>query len=631
MCGIAGFINRKCSLEDNRILIKKMIDAIRYRGPDGDGFYTDENVSLGHCRLSIIDLKTGAQPLWSSNRRYCIITNGEMYNYREHRKKLIENNYQFTTSSDTEVILNLYIEYGVDCLKYIRGMFSFVIWDCVEKSVFIVRDRLGVKPLLYTYINNTLFFASELKSLLLIPEIKKNINLQAVNHYLSLQYIPSPLTIFNNIYKLKPANYIYFKNGNFEIKKYWQLSFKKDDTLDFHGWKERFLKTFTESAKLRMLSSDVPVGVFLSGGLDSTSTTAVLSREFSTPLKTYSLGFDNKNFNELTYARKVSEMYGTVHHEFEEKVDILKLLPVIINHINEPFADSAIIPRYIVSKVTRQHVKVALCGDGGDESAAGYHRYLWIKFCEYYDKLPKIVRKKLIFNVAKAIPSSIIGVGIFSKIKRFLTVLNFEKLDRYMRWISYFNKTEKNLLVNDKTILKYDAKLDNHFTSLFRLTDAENYLDEVLFVESNTYLPDDILFEGDISSMAVALEVRSAYMDHNMFELFASMPLKYKMPGFAKKSFIRNVFKGMLPEEIISKKKTGFSIPISEWLRKDLKEIVLETLIKSKYCSQYFDMTYVEKLIKSHLIGNADNGFKIWSLLIFELWHRNYLQNEKVL
>ncbi|HPP86324.1 MAG TPA: asparagine synthase (glutamine-hydrolyzing) [bacterium] len=629
MCGICGFAFDKYDIESKKKIINKMTAICSYRGPDEENTYISDNIALGHNRLSIIDLSGGSQPMVDATDRFVIVYNGEIYNFLEHRENLIKKGYTFKTRSDTEVILNLYREHGTDCLQYLRGMFAFAIWDKAECSLFLARDRLGVKPLVYAQINNTIYFASEIKQLLEIPEFNEEINYSAINYYLTLQYIPSSISIFKNVKKLKPGHYLYFKNNNLKIERYWNLNFQKNHSLSFEDWCQKFFDTFSEAAHLRLIS-DVPVGVFLSGGIDSTSTVAILSKVSTKKLKTYTMGFANKEFDEIQYARQIAKMYDTEHTEVNIELNDYDFIPKLIWHLNEPLADSAILPKYFISRAAREYVKVVISGDGGDESAVGYHRYSWIKFAEYYDALPKFLRKNIIQNINNLLPLDENNINKISKLKKFINTLNLEKLDRYLRWVAYFPNQDKEKLILKNSIIKNDYnEIYEYFFKIYSSANADNEVDKILYLDTHTYLPDDILTITDIASMAVSLEIRSPYLDYQMYELFAQMPIKYKFSNFTKKYFLKKVLKDLLPTDILTKKKTGFSIPISQLLRTDLKYLINDYLLSEKFLKRkLFDVNFVKYLIDAHLSNRADFGFRLWALITLEIWFRIFVDKE---
>ena len=456
MCGICGIIST--GVVDEQV-IKSMASVLHHRGPDDEGFYINNaetsnvSVGLGHKRLSIIDLESGRQPIHNEDKSLWIVYNGEIYNFRDLRKDLEARGHKFYTRTDTEVIIHLYEDYGPECLKYLRGMFAFALWDGNKKRLFLARDRLGQKPLVYTQANNKFIFASEIKSILKHPDIHREVDLNSLDLYLMYQYAPSPRTIFKDIKKLQPAHYLLYEKGQITIKRYWDLSFNSKLNIDKKTAQEETLRLLEESTKLRLVS-DVPVGVFLSGGVDSSAVVAMMARLGVNPIKTFSIGFEDQRFNELKYARIVAQRFGTEHKEFIVKPETIKILPELIRHYNEPFADSSALPSYYVAKMTSEHVKVVLTGDAGDECFGGYDRYLGMKTGAGYDSLPQFVRTAVLKS-AQGMQS----IFKIRKLTRFLEGLAVSPQARYLKWISIFDRDRRNALYSKEflnTVKTYD-------------------------------------------------------------------------------------------------------------------------------------------------------------------------------
>ncbi|MEK9148693.1 MAG: asparagine synthase (glutamine-hydrolyzing), partial [Candidatus Desantisbacteria bacterium] len=510
MCGICG----KLALDGTtpkKDLILKMCDTLRHRGPDDEGIYIGKNIGLGHRRLSIIDLSTGHQPLSNEDDTIWIVFNGEIYNFLEIRPNLISRGHRFKTKTDTETVIHLYEEYGVDCVQHLRGMFALAIWDEKKRRLFLARDRIGKKPLCYSFTKNSFVFASELKAILEDIDINKEINLEAIHHYLTYQYVPSPLTIFTQIKKLPPGHIMVIEDGKIKrLERYWRPEYTPKTSLSEPEIIESIQEILKEATRIRLIS-DVPLGAFLSGGIDSSATVAMMSQLMDKPVKTFSIGFPEASFNELSFARVIADRFKTEHHEEIVKPDALDILPKIVWHYNEPYADSSCIPTYYLSEMTRQNVTVALNGDGGDEIFAGYERYLAYKLTSYYEKVPKFIRDG-IFNVLKVFPESSLRQDFIRKAKRFTEVMAEPKERRYIRWLSIFSNEMKERIYSEemkermRSIDSVEMVADS-----FKRSGTDDLLDTLLFVDTLNYLPEDLMVKVDIASMAHSLECRSPF------------------------------------------------------------------------------------------------------------------------
>jgi len=441
VCGITGIVRADGKAID-RQLLGRMNQAIRHRGPDDDGFYFSDGVGLAMRRLSIIDLKTGQQPIHNQDRTAWIVFNGEIYNYRELRKRLEDLGHEFYTDSDTEAIVHAYDQYGTDCPKYLRGMFAFAIWDERKKSLFLARDRVGKKPLLYAEVNGKLVFGSEFMALLAHPDVSREVNFEAIHHYLSFICVPAPLTAYRAIKKLEPGHSLLWRNGEVKIERYWQLDFSRKTNLSETDAGERVVELLREAVRVRLMS-EVPLGAFLSGGIDSSAVVALMAQESPEQIKTFSIGFDEQDFSELHHARRVAEHVGADHHEFMVRPDAMEILPTLIEHYGEPFADSSAIPSYYVSRETRRYVTVALNGDGGDECFAGYQRYAAMNIAQKYANLPGALRRGVIAPVVGALPGFEARQNPLRKAKRFVASASMPPVERYLRWISAFDEEAK--------------------------------------------------------------------------------------------------------------------------------------------------------------------------------------------
>jgi len=630
LCGICGKINIDNKKKVDSNLIARMCSVLGHRGPDDAGIYLKDNIGLGHRRLSVLDVTpAGHQPMTNEDRTIWIVFNGEIYNYCELRKELENKGHVFSSSSDTETIIHLYEEKGIECLQDLRGMFAFALWDVTEQSLFIARDRLGKKPLVYSCNNNRLLFASEIKSLLFDPELPREIDTTAIHNYLTYGYIASPLTIFSNIKKLPPAHYMIFKDGSLKIKRYWNLSYQNKlayGSLEEYG--DHFLELFNEAVRMR-LRSDVPFGAFLSGGIDSSMIVAVMSRYLNKPVKTFSIGFEEESYNELPFARLVADKYKTEHHEFVVKPDVVDVLPKLMWAYNEPYADPSAVPTYHLSKVTRQHVTVALSGDGGDECFAGYNRYAHALSSYKYNKYTDYIGKKMISKIAGILPAGKTGHSFLRRLKSFLKHICDRPEKQYLRWISHFDDImRKDICSSSFNRCIEGVGPSGYIEALYNDSDAESFMDKVLNVDVMSYLPEDLMVKTDIASMACSLEVRSPFVDHRVMEFAAALPSDMKLHDGTLKYFLKHIAKDLLPSDIVSRKKQGFGLPIAKWLREDLKEMTYDMLTdRSAKERGYFSEAKVEELLLEHMTGQSDHCYRIWNLLCLELWFRSYEEN----
>src|SRR5215831_6631073 len=506
MCGITGIV-RSDGAQIDRDLLARMNEAIRHRGPDEDGFYFDDGVGLAMRRLAIIDLRSGQQPIHNADRTAWIVFNGEIYNYRELRKQLESLGHRFYTDSDTEAIVHAYDEYGTDCPRYLRGMFALAIWDRRDKSLFLARDRVGKKPLLYAQVNGQLVFGSEFMPLLQHPDVSREVNYEAIHHYLSFICVPAPLTAYRHIRKLEPGHSLRWKNGRVELHRYWQIDFSNKISISEEDAGDRVVDLLREAVRVRLMS-EVPLGAFLSGGIDSSAVVALMAQESSEKVKTFSIGFEEQDFSELHHARRVAEYVGTDHHEFIVKPDAMEILPTLVEHYGEPFADSSAIPSYYVSRETRQHVTVALNGDGGDECFAGYERYAAMNVAQRYVKLlPAAIRNGVIRNVANALPQAQSRKNPLRKAQRFLDAASLSPVQRYFRWVSAFDEQAKLELYSDS--FRQETERFSTISFLepwFAKANGAGIVDASLLTDTMTYLPNDLLVKMDIASMTVSLE-----------------------------------------------------------------------------------------------------------------------------
>ena len=626
MCGIVGVVhNSQKPIE--RQTLELMNRQIFHRGPDEDGFYLEENVGLAMRRLAIIDLAGGQQPIFNQNRTKAIVFNGEIYNFQELRQNLQELGHRFETNCDTEVIVHLYDRYGADCLQYLRGMFAFAIWDETDKSLFIARDRIGKKPLLYAHKpNGDLIFGSEFQALLAHPAVGKTVDYAAINDYLSLAYIPAPQTAFAEIRKLAPGHWLRWRAGEIKIERYWQPDFSNKIKISEPEAEAETLRLIREAVRLRMIS-EVPLGAFLSGGVDSSIVTALMAQESSQPVKTFSIGFEERDYSELKYAKAVADHIGAEHHEFVVKPDALDVLPKLVEHYGEPYADESAIPTYYVARETRRHVTVALNGDGGDESFAGYERYAAMRFAEKYHRMPRFARESIVEKLVDYVPTSELKRSRARDLKRFLRAASQPRAERYFHWMSQLDReTKSELLTEDfkrETAARDPGAL---LADWFQKANGAGIVDAAMLVDQHTYLPDDLLVKVDIASMANSLEARSPLLDHKVMEFAASLPENLKLRGATTKYLLKKIAAKLVPPAVIYRKKMGFGVPIAAWFRHELKDFAQATLLSEKALKRgIVKPAAVTELVRSHVAGERDHAFKIWNLLMLELWFERFI------
>jgi asparagine synthase (glutamine-hydrolysing) len=625
MCGIVGIV-RKDTKPVDEVLLSRMTGAIRHRGPDDDGFYVKRGVGLGMRRLSIIDIKGGQQPIHNEDRTAWIVFNGEIYNYLELRKKLEKLGHTFYTNSDTEAIIHAYDRYGADCPKHLRGMCAFAIWDERTQELFLARDRVGKKPLLYSQLNDQFLFASEFAPLLLHPEVSRNIDSKALDYYLSFMCVPAPLTVYGAIRKLEPGHTLRWCNGETRIERYWQPDFSQKVKLNEKEAGEQALAVLRDAVRVRLMS-EVPLGAFLSGGIDSSAVVALMSEVSSGPIKTFSIGFEEQDFSELHHARRIADYVGADHHEFIVRPNALEVLPLLIEHYGEPFADSSAIPTYYVARETRKHVTVALNGDGGDESFAGYERYAAMHLAQKYNRIPALLRESVLEQAVGLIPTSEMRRSRVRDAKRFLQAASLGKVDRYLRWVSVFDVDAKRELysqsfTSETSSIHARALLEPSFAR----TNGTGIVDAALQADISTYLPNDLLVKVDIATMAVSLEARSPFLDHHVIEFAASLPEKFKLRGLTTKYILKRVLKQLLPAENLNRRKMGFGVPVGQWFRGEMQPFLRETLLSEKALNRgLFRPAEVRRLVEQHTHSERDYSHQLWTLLMLELWFQRFI------
>jgi len=640
MCGIAGGVWNRTTGAVTRPVLSRMITALEHRGPDDFGMLFSEELpgnssevqcALGHRRLSIIDLEGGHQPLSNEDGTIWTVFNGEIYNYRELREELISRGHQFQTSTDTEVIVHLYEEYGPACVEQMRGMFAFAVWDQPRQSLLLARDRLGQKPLYYRFVDGQLLFASELKAILQVPGVGREIDPAAVDLFLTYQYVPHPYSIFKKIHKLPPAHTALLQEDRLRITRYWEPGYQLSDTKipepfsSADEWRTALRDRLTEAVRLRM-RSDVPVGAFLSGGVDSTIIAGLMQSLSPHPIHTFSMGFPQPEYDERKYAQLAAKHLHTDHHEFLVEPTALEGLPRLIWHYDEPFSDSSAIPMLSLSEATRQFVKVSLSGDGGDELFAGYMRYQAVALAGRSDQLPGIVKSILGGNIWQHIPTGTRQRSFGRRVKRFLEAINQPPERRYLRWIGIFDKQARRQLYPEKfRNALHDFDSSDFLVSAYQECPDRDFVTRTSCVDVLTYLPCDILTKVDMATMAYGLEARSPFLDHHVVELAARMPIELKFaPGMGKKILVET-FADLLPAEIRKRPKMGFGVPLDHWFRNELTGLLRQVLLSERCLDRgFFRREAIERLIHEHVTRQWDHAYRLWALLCLECWARIY-------
>ena len=627
MCGIVG------GLSSSRLALERAVGSIHHRGPDDSGIWREGTAQLGFARLSIIDLSAaGHQPMHSPDGRYVVVFNGEIYNFPSLRENLEAAGERFVGHSDTEILLRLFLRDGLErCLQQLRGMFAFAVWDRHEQRLSLARDRIGVKPLVYAQSGDRFLFGSEIQSLFALdPSLSRAPDFQAIDHYLTLQYIPAPMSGFAAIRKLPPAHAMTVKDGRIErLFRYWQIDSERRSTLDFDQACEAVREKVLEATRLRLVS-DVPLGAFLSGGIDSSITVAAMARLGAAPLKTFSIGFEDERFNELPHAAEIARHVGTDHHEMMVRADAAALMPRLIDHLGEPLADNSVIPTFCVSQFARTQVTVALTGDGGDETFGGYRRFYQIRRMDWLARHGLIpawrgLRQFTVALEGKLRPSRRRGSFPATRADQ---MLDMQGLDRYKHLLAFYTDEEKQPLLTPalrEAIGQSQTSdyLRQHFPG--QHGQVQDILNAYLRLDLETYLPEDILFKVDIASMANSLECRSPFLDHELIELGFSLPGHYKLTsGGRHKHLLKQAFRDWLPEGFMDRPKKGFSVPLGRWLKEDLSEMLRDLLLGQKTLAPWIRQEVVERYVNEHVSGQAGHGMRLWPLLVLALWVQRF-------
>jgi asparagine synthase (glutamine-hydrolysing) len=625
MCGIAGKLYHQHNRPVESETLRAMCQALVHRGPDDKGFYVNNSVGLAMRRLSVIDLQTGNQPIHNEDRTVWTVCNGEIYNFPDLRRQLEARGHGFHTRTDTEVIVHLYEEHGLDFVHHLVGMFAIALWDENQRQLVLARDRLGIKPLFYAQLPDRFLFGSEIKAIL-AEGLQPSLDLPALSHYLSLLYIPSPHTIYREIRKLEPGHVLLYRKERISIRRYWDLgpiqplAVDRGRSMELHAQ----LRDLLNDAVRCRLISDVPLGAFLSGGLDSSTVVALMRRSHNGPIKTFSIGFHDPSYDELPYARLVAHRFDTHHTELTVTPDAAHLVPKLVHYFDEPFADSSAIPMYYLSQLTRQHVTVALGGDGGDEVFAGYLTYQADKLAQLYNCLPSLLTRKFLPALAQLLPVSDDKVSLDFKVRRFVNYAPLEPGRRHYAWKAFFDDVLKRAVLSHDVLNSLESALDTYpvFQRHYEAVPNHSPLNRFLYTDTKVYLANDILVKVDRMSMAHSLEVRVPLLDHRVVEFMFRLPGNLKMPRLGLKHFLKQTMRDILPRKILTRPKGGFNVPIPIWLKQELRPLVMEYLspTKIKACGVFHPET-VSRLVADHMAGRADYSRNIWALLVFNLWH----------
>ncbi len=605
-----------------------MCEAIVHRGPDSEGIWMDGQVALGMRRLSIIDLHTGDQPVFSEDKSIVVMMNGELYNYREVKADLEKRGHKFVTQTDTEIVPHLYQEYGDDFVDHLNGMFAITLWDTRRKRLVIARDRYGEKPLYYGTFDGKLIYASEPKAMLAHPSVSAELDPDALRQYLSFDYVPAPGSIYKGINKLPAAHIMVIEKGEIKTRRYWNLTFAKNGHAPSLDKAASDLRELLSDAVRMRLVADVPLGILLSGGVDSSAIAAFATQHATETVKTFSIGFAEDSFDETRYAREVAAHLGTDH--YEEMLSAEKagdLISEIGTWLDEPLSDGSLIPTYLLARFVRKHVTVALGGDGGDEIFAGYPMYFGHKMAGAYDSIPQMLRSRLIEPIVRRLPVSNKNLSFDYKAKRFVRSAKYGTVERHHSWFGSFSGDDQKRLLTEAVLSETTGDIYGGPRKLLEICDAQDEIERMQYLDMNFYMAEDILTKVDRASMAVSLETRAPFLDPRIGEFAASLPLDYKLRGNKGKYILKRSVEGLLPRSILKRSKKGFGIPIATWLKGRLNPLMHDLLSPTRLRDQgLFEPDFVETLIAEHEKGIASHHKQLWTLLVFQLWYDNFLK-----
>jgi asparagine synthase (glutamine-hydrolysing) len=634
MCGITGWANLDSQTpppDGARELLHSMCERMVHRGPDSEGLLVTSGVALGMRRLAIIDLVTGEQPTFNEDKSVAVILNGEIYNYRELRQDLERRGHSFRSQSDTEVLPHLYEEYADEMVQHLNGMFAFALWDSKRRRLLLARDRFGEKPLYWCVFDNTLLFASEPKVLLAHPAVKSSLNLQALRQYLSFDYVPAPLTIYQDISKLPAAHTLTLEDGKIETRSYWRLSYKTTQPPPTETEAAEHLRELLADSVRMRLVSDVPLGVLLSGGIDSSTIAALAVQASSEAVKTFSISFAESSFDESWYARAVAKFLGTDHHEERLSANLAaNLVGEIGSWMDEPFSDPSLVPTYLLSRFTRKHVTVALGGDGGDELFAGYPMYRGHRWAENYSKVPRALRTRVIEPLVGLLPVKTKNLSFDYKATRFIAGTKYDRVARHHVWFGSFNPDEQKELLTPEVLRSSDGDIYREAQLMLDRCDSTDVVEQMQSLDTQLYLAEDILTKVDRASMAVSLEVRAPFLDPRVAEFAASLPANYKLRGRRTKYILKRAIADFLPPFVTRRGKKGFGVPVAEWLKGKLRPLARDLLSPERVRKAgVFNPEYVTRLQDEHERGVANHRKLLWTLLMFELWHESFIETPR--
>lgn len=624
MCGISGIIDQR--LPDTVILkkVKAMMHSMEHRGPDESGTFIRNGIGLGHQRLSIIGIEGGRQPIFNEDRSICIVYNGEIYNFKDVKEELISRGHIFTTQTDTEVIVHAYEEFGDDCIDNLRGMFAFAIWDERKKRLFIARDRLGIKPLYYIHRNKIFAFASEIKAFFVSQVLEPLVNIQALDSYITLNYVLGPETAFKEVQKLPPGHYLVFENDDLKINKYWDFHDIKKTALPLQDCIERLNQHLKESVKIHLMS-EVPLGVFLSGGLDSSLTVGVMSELSTRPIKTFTVGYEgDTDVSELKYARVVAEHFKTEHYELMlNPAGFNDAIPQVLWHLDEPIGEYATVPLMLLSKLAKEHVTVMLSGEGADEMFGGYPVYFYMSLIERYQEIPEVLRRTILYILLKMM----VGGRKYGKYMEWFS-LPLER--RYLGNGSYFTEgMKKRLYTDDMWNTVNRERLYSKVDSYYKKVSEQDPVSRMLYMDTKTWLPEDLLLKADKTTMAASLELRVPFLDHKLLEFATSLPSRMKVNFAETKYILKKAAHALLPRDIIYRRKQGFPVPMKKWLKTDLNHLAKEILLDTRSRQRgYFNTSFIEQMLNRHSTSEDDLNVNIWNLLVLEFWHRLFIDGD---
>ena len=625
MCGICGIYNGKSGEPVSGQLLEHMTGSISHRGPDDSGAYLDGPLGLGFARLSIIDLSGGHQPMTNETGDIWLVFNGEIWNYKELRKELIEKGHQFRTNSDTETIVHAYEEYGVDCVARLHGMFGFAIWDASRRRLLLARDRAGKKPLYYTRANGSFIFGSEIKALLHHPDVKRQADPQALADFLSVRYVPGPATLFANIYKVLPGHWLLYENDNIREECYWDYSFGQTERRPIEEYIQDIRQHVRRAIEERMIA-DVPVGAFLSGGVDSSIVTGTMSQLTNHPVQTFAVGFDVEGYSELPYARLVADHFRTEHHELVVKCsDLSEYWPLLTWHRDEPVSEPSDLGVYLVSKLARNYVKVVLSGEGGDKLFAGYPKYVVDWMARYYHMLPTPVRDNVVMPLLDQLPYSM------RKLKTAARNLSQPAPQRWMSWFGIFNGQLKENILSESIKANIDIDSSRVFRRWLAKNPQRDNLSSMLYLDTKIWLPDNLLMKGDKMTMAASLEARMPLLDYQLTEYAASIPSKDKIRPFKAKYLFKRAYADFLPETILTRKKMGFNVPTGTWFREGQRNLITQLLLSERARDRgYLNDAFVASLLRDHLEGKTNYQSQLFILASLELWFRVFIDSPEL-